>query len=334
MELSGRKYIVTGGGGFVGKAIGCELVKRGNEVCSISRRCYPELLDLGINSIQADLACSPERYWEVFEGVDTVFHVAAKVDMWGCYDDFFSANVLATRNVVQACRAKSVKRLVYTSSPSVVADGSHLAGIDESYPYPSVHTAYYPQTKAMAEREVLAQDGVDGLRTCALRPHLIWGPGDTNLVPTILERARAGRLVQVGRGENLVDITFIEDCVRAHILAAIALDDNAEASGQAYFISQGSPVNMWAWINDILALHDLPQLSKKLPKWIAMLLARGCEGVSKLLPFGSEPLLTRFLVSEMSTDHYFNIARARKLLGYEPQYSVAEAMRKTFGDPR
>jgi nucleoside-diphosphate-sugar epimerase len=329
-----HRYIVTGGGGFVGKALAIALRQAGHEVLSLSRGRYPELAELGISSAQVDLGSHETSWWELFKGADGVFHTAAKVDMWGRYDDFFRTNVTGTRNIIEACRKAGVRNLVFTSSPSVVHDGNQLCGIDESYPYPKHFDAFYPRTKAQAEQEVLASDEPGVLRTTALRPHLIWGPGDTNLVPTILERARRGRLTRIGDGENLIDLTYIDDCVTAHLLAMDALERTPErVGGKAYFISQGEPVKMWSWIDQVLIANGLNPVSKAIGARTAMTLAYVVEGACRfLLMFGIEckPLLTRFLVSEMYTSHYFNISRARNDLGYVPSYSVTRALEKTF----
>ena len=215
--------VVTGGGGFLGRALCARLKAEGCRVIALSRRSYPQLEALGIESRVVDLSRPADQIIPQFAGADVVFHVAAKVEMWGRYADFFAVNVLGTRAVLQACRENRIPALVYTSSPSVVADGGDLCGVDESRPYPARHEAHYPATKALAEREVLAADGQGGMRTLALRPHLIFGPGDVNLVPTIVARARAGRLMRVGAGANRTDVTFIEDCVSAHVCAWRAL---------------------------------------------------------------------------------------------------------------
>jgi nucleoside-diphosphate-sugar epimerase len=194
-------------------------------------------------------------------------------------------------------------------------------------PYPKQYRAYYPETKAVAERTVLSAHSAT-LRTIALRPHLIFGPGDTNLVPTILNRARAGRLVQVGDGKNLVDLTHIDDCVSAHVLAAAALDERPTAGGRAFFISQGTPVLLWEWIERILILHDAPSVQRQLSASSAQFLATVAESVWKTIRLSSDPPLTRFLVKEMSTDHYFDISAARRELGYIPTCTVWEATEK------
>jgi len=329
-----HRYVVTGGGGFVGKALAKELRRAGHDVLSLSRGSYPELTELGVVSARVDLGSDDTSWWSMFEGADGVFHTAAKVDMWGRYEDFFRTNVAGTRNVLAACKQAGVKNLVFTSSPSVIHDGTDLCGVDEKYPYPEHFEAFYPQTKAQAEREVLASDEPGVLRTTALRPHLIWGPGDTNLVPTILDRARKGRLPRIGDGENLVDLTYIDDCVSAHVLAMQTLQTIPEqAGGKVYFISQGEPVKMWTWIDQVLQSNGLEPVSRSMNSKTAMALAYIAEGISRSLlrlKIDWKPLLTRFLVSEMYTSHYFDISRARRDLGFKPQYSIAEGLKCTF----
>ncbi len=325
------KCIVTGGGGFVGKALCFRLAELGHEVIGVSRRKYSELEEREVRSETLDISDADDRGWNLFEGADVVFHVAAKVDMWGPREAFWKINVEGSRNVVEACRRFSVSRIVYTSSPSVVADGKDLLGIDESYPYPKHFEAFYPWTKSIAEQETLAASD-ESLAVCALRPHLIWGPGDNNFVPTILERAAAGRLMQVGDGKNRTDLSYIEDCVEAHVLAARGLEERKEeVSGEAFFISQGEPVLMWDWINEVLKRNGQEPISRKVPAGLAAVLAGVFEFFARNLPGEREPLLTKFLVTEMHTSHYFSIDKAKRLLGYEPKYSIAEAMEKTFG---
>jgi nucleoside-diphosphate-sugar epimerase len=230
------KAVVTGGGGFVGGAICRRLQALGHDVTALGRRPNPEMAAAGIRTVSHDLTATDaaSTLADILAGADCVFHTAAHVKMWGPREAFVRGNIGATENVIVACRAAGVGKLIFTSSPSVVATDHDLRGIDESQPYPSRYRAFYPETKAAAERAVLAAHGAT-LRTISLRPHLIFGPGDTNLVPTILKRARAGRLVQVGDGTNVVDLTFIDDCVSAHLLAAAALDDRPAAGGRAFF---------------------------------------------------------------------------------------------------
>jgi len=329
------RAVVTGGAGFVGGGLCRRLRDQGHDVVAVVRRPRPALAAAGTHTVLQDLtaADAPAALAAAFAGADCVFHTAAHVKMWGPREAFVRGNVGATRAVIAACRAAGVGRLVFTSSPSVVATDHDLRGVDESQPYPARYRASYPETKAAAEREVLAAHG-SALRTISLRPHLIFGPGDTNLVPTVLARARAGRLVQVGAGRNLVDLTFIDDCVAAHLLAAAALERRPEAGGRAYFISQGEPVPLWEWIGRVLELHDVPPIRRRVPTAAARLLATAAEAAWRTLGLASDPPLTRFLVEEMSTDHYFDIGAARRALGYAPSCGVWEATERSFGPSR
>ena len=326
------RALVTGGGGFVGAALCRRLRDLGHDVTALGRRPAPAPAAEGIRTVVHDLAAdgAAAGLAGLLAGVECVFHTAAHVKMWGPREAFVRGNVTATDNVIAACRAAGVGRLVFTSSPSVVAADHDLRGVDESLPYPSRYRASYPETKAAAERAVLAAHGA-GLRSIALRPHLIFGPGDTNLVPTILRRARAGRLVQVGAGHNVVDLTFIEDCVAAHLRAAAALEEHPAAGGRAYFVSQGTPVPLWEWIGRVLALHGLPPVRRRVPLAVARALATVAEGVWWTCGLATDPPLTRFLAEEMATDHYFDIGAARRDLGYEPSCTVWEATERSFG---
>lgn len=327
------KAVVTGGGGFVGSALCRRLRSLGHDVIALGRRAYPELTAAGIGTVVQDLAVpgAATALTKLLAGVDCVFHTAAHVKMWGPRESFLRGNIAATEAVLDACRTAGVQRLVFTSSPSVVASGHDLRGVDESQPYPSHYTAFYPETKAAAERAVLAAHGAS-LRTAALRPHLIFGPGDTNLVPTILQRARAGRLVQVGDGKNLVDLTFVDDCVSAHLLAAEALAARPDVGGRAYFVSQGTPVRLWEWIGRVLSLHGVAPVRRRLSARMARGLAEVAETIWRTCGLSSDPPLTRFLAEEMSTDHYFDITAARRDLGFVPSCDVWEATERSFGN--
>lgn len=326
------RAVVTGAGGFVGGAVCRRLEALGHDVVAVRRRPPGDAETAAGRTVIHDLAApgSAGPLAAILAGADCVFHAAAHVRMWGPREAFVRGNVVATEHVIAACRAAGVGRLVFTSSPSVVAADHDLEGIDESQPYPARYSAFYPETKAAAERAVLAAHG-GGLRTIVLRPHLIFGPGDTNLVPTILRRARAGRLVRVGDGGNLVDLTFIDDCVSAHLLAAAALDSRPSAAGRAYFISQGQPVRLWEWVDRVLAAHGLPPVRRHLSARTALLLGGVAETAWRTLGLASDPPLTRFLAAEMATDHYFDITAARTELGYRPSCSVWEATERAFG---
>ena len=223
------KALVTGGGGFLGQAIVRGLLRRGDSVRSFSRSEHAGLRALGVEQLSGDLADAVAIAAAV-RGSDAVFHVAAKPGIWGDYADYHRVNVLGTGNVIAACRRHAVRRLVYTSSPSVVFDGRDMQGVDESVPYPVHYEAHYPRTKALAEQAVLAAND-EQLATVSLRPHLIWGPGDNHLLPRLVARAKAGQLRRIGSRPNLIDTIHVENAVDAHLLAADRLAPGAAIAG-------------------------------------------------------------------------------------------------------
>lgn len=318
--------LVTGGGGFLGEAIVTQLIARGDSVRSLARGQYPEVAKLGAQCIQGDIR-DPNVVREACQGVDVVYHTAALAGIWGPWDEYVGINVLGTRNVIAGCRASSVPKLVFTSSPSVTFDGTSQEGVDETAPYPERWLCYYPQTKAQAEQEVLAANDAT-LATCALRPHLIWGPGDHHLIPRLVERARRGQLRRVGDGANLVDMIYIDNAASAHLQAADALGPNSQVAGSAYFLSQGEPVNCWQWIDEILALVGLPPVEKSISLNAAWRMGAAMEAIYELLRLRGEPRMTRFLAAQLGTSHYFDISRARSEFGYAPRVSTAEGMRR------
>ncbi len=325
--------LVTGGTGFLGRRLVERLLATGRPVTVLGRNPAPDLEQQGVRFIRASLEDAP-AVAAACAGIDTVFHVAARVGVWGRYDDFFRPNVLGTRAILAGCRAHRVPRLVYTSTPSVVYHGGGLAGADESLPLTTACPSPYPLTKAMAEREVLAASG-DALRTVALRPHLIWGVGDPHLVPRVLARARAGRLRIIGSGTNRVDMVHVSNAVDAHLLAEQALRrPAAPAAGRAYFITNDEPVVLWDWINALLAALGEPVITQHLPLGVASALGAACEWAWRLLPLPGEPPMTRFIAAELAKDHWFDISAARRDLGYTPRVSMAEGTKELIAHLR
>lgn len=320
------KALVTGGGGFLGLAIVRRLVGQGTSVRSFSRQRHDQLAALDVEQHQGDLA-DAAAVREAVAGCDVVFHVAAKPGIWGPYEDYQRTNFIGTQNVIAACREQGVSRLVYTSSPSVVFDGRDMAGVDESVPYPRRFAAHYPSTKAAAEQLVRAAND-ERLATVSLRPHLIWGPEDNHLLPRLVARARAGQLRRIGRARKLVDTVYIDNAAEAHLLAAEKLAPGAVVAGKVYFIAQGEPVDLWEMINWLLAAAGAPTVQRSIPRGVALALAWGFESVHRLLHRPGEPRLTRFVVQELSTSHWFDLSAARRDLGYRPLVSLAEGLRR------
>ena len=260
-------------------------------------------------------------------GVESIFHVAAKVGVWGSYEEFYRSNVLGTRALLEGARTNRVRTFIHTSTPSVVYNGRDLAGVDESLPLTTDCPCAYPVTKAVAERDVLAANSAE-FRTVALRPHLIWGVGDPHLVPRILERARAGKLRIVGDGRNRVDMVHVENAVDAHLQAEAALRAGGAAAGRAYFITNGEPVVLWDWINGLLRALGEPEVHRRVPLRMAYAAGALCEGVWRLLGRAGDPPMTRFVASELAKDHWFDIGAARRDLGYQPRVSMEQGTRE------
>lgn len=319
-----EKVLVTGGGGFLGKGIVRALIARGDEVRTFSRSDYPELRELGAEVFRGDIT-DASALREACKGRDVVFHVAAKVGVWGEYGDFFSTNVLGTQQVIDACLAEGVGRLVYTSSPSVVFGGGDMEGVDESVPYPEHYETHYPATKAEAERRVKAACG-DKLRAVILRPHLIWGPGDPHLVPRILERAESLRII--GKGDNVIDSVYIDNAVNGHIQASDRLRDDQELSGRVYFLTQDEPIVLWELINKILAAGGKPPVTKKIPYKVAFVLGAILEFLYKLVGSKKEPRMTRFVAGELAKSHWFDVSAAKNDFGYDPAVDTEEGLKR------
>jgi 2-alkyl-3-oxoalkanoate reductase len=325
--LNSRHTLVTGGTGFLGRRLVERLLAEGRAVAVLGRTPAPDLEARGVRFIRASLD-DAAAVAAACRNVETLFHVAAKVGVWGRHDDFFRINVLGTRALLAGARAHGVRNFIHTSTPSVVYNGRALSGADESLPLTTACPSPYPLTKAIAEREVLAANS-DTLRTVALRPHLIWGVGDPHL-----------RIV--GDGKNKVDMVHVENAVDAHLLAEAALkkchvirdpgssaasactrDTPHSAAGRAYFITNGEPVVLWDWINQLLTALGEPPVTRHISLPAASAIGAVCETLWRALPLKGEPPMTRFIAAELAKDHWFDLAAARRDLGYAPRVSMA-----------
>jgi len=320
------KALVVGGGGFVGSAIVRQLLDKNIEAAVFGRNHYPHLEKLHVRQFQGDILDS-DLLIRSMQGYDTVFHVAAKAGIWGPKHEYEQTNVTGTRNILGACFASGAATLVYTSTPSVVFDRMDLQGADETTPYARRFLCYYASSKALAEQMVLAANS-EVLKTCAIRPHLVWGPGDPHLIPRLVERGKRRQLKIVGNGTNLVDISYIDNVADAHVLAAENLNSSATAAGNAYFISQGEPVNLWHWINDLFARLGIAPVRKKIGFGSAYAVGTLLEGIYMWFSMEKEPRMTRFLAEQLAKSHWFSIDRARRDLGYAPRVSTTEGLER------
>ncbi len=325
---SAPPVLVTGGGGFLGGHIVRKLLARGDAVRVFGRRAYPELQALGADCRRGDLA-DETAVRKAAEGCRAVIHTAAIPGVWGEYRLYYDANYLGTKHVIEAAVAAGMNRMVYTSTPSVVHGGESIAGGDESLPYAKRFLTPYAATKALAEKLVLEMNASE-FATAAIRPHLIFGPGDTQLIPKLLDRARRGKLVRVGDGTNLVSVSYVENVADAHILLLDRLVPGAPPAGKAYFVNEPEPVNCWDFINRILAGCGLPAVRRGVPYRLAYAGGWVCEKIWGALGRTDDPRLTRFLADQLATSHWFKTDRARRDFGWEPAVSLDDGLRRTF----
>ena len=320
------RVLVTGCGGFIGSEIVRQLLSRGDQVIGIARRDYPRLAALGMTQRTGDLTDGSFIRSQIRDA-DAVIHVAAKAGVWGPWQAYYRINTWATEQILAAARESGIRRLVYTSSPSVTFAGQDQSGEDESAPYPRRWLAAYPKSKALAERSVLAAHRPGEFDTCALRPHLVWGEDDPHLLPRIVDRARRGRLAIIGSGRNRIDTVHVINAAAAHLDALDALAEHPDRSGgRAYFITQDEPVDCWEWIGTICDIAGAPRPTRRVGFRAAYAIGAACELVYGAARIGREPPMTRFVACQLAKDHYFDISAARQRLGYRIRHSLTEGL--------
>lgn len=320
---------MTGGAGFVGRHLVDALARRGDAVTAIDLGAKPR--GDGVETIDADIRAE-DAMAAAFAGAEVVFHNASLVHTkHNRVADVWSVNLGGTESVLAACKRAGVPKLVYVSSASAVYEGRDIENGDESMRYSTISQAPYADSKIAAEKIVLAADG-QGIRTTAVRPHVIFGPGDNRFLPAILARARAGKLnFSVGRGDKLSDFTYVSNLIDALLLADERLGGDAVAAGQAYFVTNGEPYPFFKFVADVLAALDLPPMKHAIPYAVAYPVAAIAEAWDTLKggTLNAENGLTRFAVRYMCTHHYFSIEKARRELGYRPAVTISEGVRLT-----
>ncbi|MEZ6130719.1 MAG: NAD-dependent epimerase/dehydratase family protein [Planctomycetaceae bacterium] len=321
------RALVTGGGGFLGLYIVEQLLQAGHDVRVFCRGTYPALQQLGVDVVPGDIR-DAAAVMAACNQVQAVFHVAAVPGIWGRWETYHSINTLGTNHVIAGCQAQGVERLIYTSSPSVVFDGTNHIDADESLTYPNRWLCHYPHSKALAEQAVLKANQDDGLRTVSLRPHLIWGCRDNHLIPRLLAKARSRRLRRVGDGSNVVSVVNVENAAAAHLQAEASLRNDVAAAGNAYFINEPEAVNLWTWIDQLLERAGLPPVRKSISLPTAWRIGAVMERAWTWLPLPGEPPMTRFVAAQLAGSHSYSIAAAQRDFGFVPVISMADAMDK------
>jgi nucleoside-diphosphate-sugar epimerase len=323
------RILITGMGGFLGGALSHRLLEQGHQLRTLSRRPLPDWEGLGVEVLRGSLE-DAQSVLQACQGMEQVFHVAAKAGVWGSFSEYWDSNVEGTRNVLQACHTHGITRLIHTSSPSSTFDGKDCLGADESKPYPEHFLNYYSETKAAAEKLVKAANGQHGLATVSLRPHLIWGPGDPHILPRVVRMSDLGRLKRVGPGDNLVDITYVDNAVEAHLCAARDLSLSSPQAGKAYFISNGAPVRLWEWVDEVLRGLGRRPVNSHISTAKARLAGGFLEWLYRTLRLPGEPPMTRFVACQMGTSHYYDISASERDFGYRPVVGFEEAMERTL----
>lgn len=322
--------LVTGGSGFLGKALCLKLNSLGHTVNYLSRNESPELHKLGIKWFQGDIS-DLSIVLLATKDQNAVFHTAALAGYWGKREDYFKTNVKGTENIISGCIKNQVPFLINTSSPSVIFNGKDLENVNESMPYPKKYLCFYSETKSIAEKLVL-ENNKQGLKTISLRPHLIWGPGDNHLLPRVIGKAQKRKLKIVGDGLNKVDMIYIDNAVHGHILAWEGLINLMPCDGQNYFISDESPVALWPWINHLLSQLNLTEISEKISYKKAYRIGAFLEWLYNSFNIKGEPAMTRFVADSLSTNHYFDNSKAKKDFLYRTIVDAKEAKTRTIID--
>lgn len=317
------KVLVSGGGGFLGSAVCRQLAAAGHRVIAYQRSSATHLKEHGVLSVQGDITDISDLK-SASQDCQAIVHTAGKAGVWGDPDDYRRINVEGTANIIRACRENKIPCLVHTSSPSIVHSGGDICGADESVPIADHFTAPYPATKAEAEKMICAANDHE-LKTVALRPHLIWGPGDPHILPRLVSKARGGKLALPGP-DKLIDTIFVENAALAHVNALNELLGSARCAGKAYFVTNNEPMPQGEIIQKLLAAIGIEVTIRAIPVSLARIAGAICETIWKTFPLKSEPPVTRFSVEQLATAHWFNTSAAQRDFGYEPEVSIAEGL--------
>jgi nucleoside-diphosphate-sugar epimerase len=317
------KTLVTGGGGFLGSSICRQLLARGDRVVAYQRSPANHLAHPDLADVRGDIG-DMKALSAAADGCDAIVHTAGKAGVWGRAADYHRINVEGTANVIEACRQQGIRYLVHTSSPSIVHTGGDIGGGDESLPIADHFTAPYPASKAAAERLVIAANDNE-LRTVALRPHLIWGPGDPHILPRLAAKARGGSLA-LPSPHKLVDTIFVENAALAHVQALQELTTDGRCAGKPYFVTNNEPLPQGEIIQRLLAAIGIDVTIRAVPVPVAMLAGAICEVAWRTLRLRSEPPVTRFSVEQLATAHWFDTGAAERDFGYLPTISIATGL--------
>lgn len=330
MKTQKRKILVTGGCGFIGSNIVNGFADAGHEVTVLDFGGKPFRNDVRFLDINI---CDKQAVIDACAGMDSIIHNASIVHTKHNKEDIvWAVNYGGSLNIIEACKAHNIPRLVYISSASAVYEGNDIINGDETLPYSTISQAPYADSKIKAEKEVLAFSGKTITQVCAIRPHVVFGAGDNRFIPAILQKAKEGKLKRaIGNRDKLSDFTYVSNLVDAVIAAEDKLVAGSPVCGQAYFITNGEPMAFFDFIEKVLVQLGYPPITGKVPYWLAYFAASVVEGIDTLKggTLNAENGLTRFSVRYMVTHHYFNISKAYRDFGWKPKVSLEEGIRLT-----
>jgi 2-alkyl-3-oxoalkanoate reductase len=319
------KVLVTGAGSLLLRGTAEALAARGDEVVCFQRRPLAGTLPAGMTEVHGDVR-DRDAVLRAAAGCDAIVHGAARVGVVGGWEDFESVNVGGTLHVLDAARARDIQRVVHVSTPSVAHDGSSLVGVGAGAAVTGRRGAFYAESKALAELAAL-DAGHSSLAVVAIRPHLVWGPGDTQLVGRIVERARAGRLALIGTGAALVDTTYIDNAVDALVAAVDAVRPGSACSGKAYVIANGEPRTVRELMQRICESAGVPFAPRRVPTRVALGVGSLVERIWPRLR-DDEPPITRFIAEQLGTAHWFDPRPAAADLGWVPRTTLDEGFER------
>jgi nucleoside-diphosphate-sugar epimerase len=321
------RILVTGGAGMLGSAIIRALQHAGHAVKSFDLDISPAA---PADSLIGDIRQRDSITYACY-GMDAVIHTVAMIDQATTqHTALYEVNVTGTRNVIAACQAMHVPRLIYTSSIDVVFDGTPIRDGDEWLPYPQRHLDPYGETKMLAEMATLEANGVGGVATCSLRAAGLYGAGDRHRFPNILPRTiQTRRYTTIGDGEAKFTHTYVENMAHAFLLAVERLNGNSALAGQTYFITDYAPTNFFAFFKPYLQALGIRYVEQRLPERVAMAIAQAAEWAHER-HIGGAPLLSRYAVAATARDFWFNHRKAARDLSYTPIVSEAEAFARTL----
>ena len=319
------RVLVTGAGSLLLRGVADALAARGDDVVCLQRRALDGPTHARITQHSGDVR-DRDVVVDAMARCDAVVHGAARVGVVGAWSDFESVNVGGTLNVLEAARTQGVRRVVHVSTPSVAHSGHSLVGAGAEVAVTGRRGAFYAESKAIAERAAIGANGAD-LAVVAIRPHLVWGPGDTQLVGRIVERARAGRLAIIGTGAALVDTTYVDNAIDAVVAAADAVRPGAVCAGRAYVVANGEPRTVHELMERICLSAGVPFVPKRVPTRVA--LGAGTI-VERLWPRlrDDEPPITRFIAEQLGTAHWFDPRPAAEDLGWTPRTTLDEGFER------